>query len=149
MSQLPDTPLANFKTVRFGEIQNSPQQIIRMDRGVLGFEKRKLYTIIERPEDFPFKWLQSLNDPGLAFVIMDPLLFKPDYRIQISSAEAEIIKADDISKCIVFVIISVPTDPSQMTANLLGPIILNTEKRLATQVVLSDQEYSTRHRVIA
>ncbi|MBF0526272.1 MAG: flagellar assembly protein FliW [Deltaproteobacteria bacterium] len=149
MSQLPDTPLANFKTVRFGEIQYSPQQIIRMDRGILGFEKRKLYTIIERPEDFPFKWLQSLDDPGLAFVIMDPLLFKPDYRIQISSAEAEIIKADDISKCIVFVIISVPTDPSQMTANLLGPIILNTEKRLATQVVLSDQEYSTRHRVIA
>ncbi|MBF0477601.1 MAG: flagellar assembly protein FliW [Deltaproteobacteria bacterium] len=149
MSQLPDTPLANFKTVRFGEIQYSPEQIIRMDRGILGFEKRKLYMIIERPEDFPFKWLQSLDDPGLAFVIMDPLLFKPDYRIQISSAEAELIKANDIGKCIVFVIVSVPTDPSQMTANLLGPVILNTEKRLATQVVLSDQEYSTRHRVIA
>lgn len=134
-------------TTRFGEVEIAESEIYSFPEGILGFSDVKQYFILDNPKGGPFKWLQAVNPPSLAFVICDPLLFKPDYEVKIRVEDVTSIKLDDAAKGVVKVILTIPKEPSEMTANLLGPIILNAQAKLAKQVVLSEAQYSTRHRV--
>jgi flagellar assembly factor FliW len=134
-------------TSRFGEVAVEDSAAISFPEGVVGFPDARTFVIFDGPEGTPFKWLQSGNRPELAFVICDPLLFKPDYRIAVPAAELADLHLARIEDAVVSVILSIPSDPWRMTANLLGPVIFNAERRLGRQLVLSGTEYTTKHAV--
>lgn len=134
-------------TTRFGEIEVPENEIYYFPEGILGFSDVKQYFILDNPKGGPFKWLQAVKPPSLAFVICDPLIFKPDYKIKIKVEDVSSIKLDDSSKGIVLTILTVPKEPSEITANLLGPLIFNPQAKLAKQVVLGEAQYSTRFRI--
>ena len=137
-----------IQTTRFGEIAVSNEEVYFFPEGMLGFGAFKKYFTLENPTGGPFEWLQSINAPNLAFVICDPILFMPDYQIKVKSEELESIKLEDIADAIVRVVLVVPKGkPEKMTANLQGPIVFNTQEKLAKQVVLAGDKYGTRHRV--
>lgn len=138
------------KTTRFGELECQESQLLIFPEGLVGFPEHHRYVLLDIEGQEPFRWLQSLEEPGLAFVILDPRLFKPDYEVPINAGELEALEIADPSRALVLTIVTVPPDnPLEMTANLLGPLLINPERGLARQLVLAGSGHPTRHRVLA
>ncbi len=135
------------KTTRFGIVSVPDDSVFTFSSGLLGFPTEKKFAIISE-EGGPLKWMQSINTPELAFVICDPLLFAPDYQVKVKQEELASIGVTSIENTIVMVILVLKDDPNQITANLLGPLVLNTDTLQGKQLVLSDLEYSIRHKVL-
>lgn len=138
-----------LNTKYFGKIEIEEERIITFPDGVPGFEDSKEFVIIENPEDdIPFNWLQSIDNPNLAFVIINPFVFKSDYDFEIPDLvvkKLKIVEQKDIS---VYTIVVVPEDIDKMTANLSGPVIINVNKRLGKQIILDDKRYHTKHLIL-
>jgi len=135
-------------TTRFGELEISSDEVYYFPEGLLGFGSVKRYFTLANPTGGPFEWLQAVEPPNLAFVVCDPRVFKPEYEVKAKKEDLESIKIERLKDAIVRVILVIPKGhPERMTANLQGPIVFNVKARLAKQIVLPGEEYSTRHRV--
>ncbi|MGB5157871.1 flagellar assembly protein FliW [Desulfobacterium sp. N47] len=139
-----------IKTTRFGTIRVTKDKIIHMPFGMLGFSENKQFIMFRHKENSPFFWYQSVDDPALAFVITSPFMFMPDYKID----DDEVIKAmswdnigdDDLE---LYVVANIPKGkPEEMTANLIGPVLINIKNRQAVQMVISNTDYSHRFPIV-
>jgi len=139
------------ETKAFGPIEVDERQKIHFPSGILGFEDLKDYALMDAPQA-PFYWLQSLEMPEIAFVLIDPQVFRPDYRLEVDPAEMEEIGLDDGSaergEILVFAIITIPEEASQMTANLQGPIIINKDEKIGRQAISTNPRWQVRHGVL-
>jgi len=135
-------------TSRFGELDVTENLIVRMTKPVLGFEQLKRYVIVETPDFEPFKWFQSVDDPQVAFVIVNPLLFFPDYTIEVNPREIDELRVDNVRDINTYAIVTIPQEYTRMTANLQGPILVNTRTNLAKQLVLVNSTYRIKHLLI-
>jgi flagellar assembly factor FliW len=135
-------------TERFGEISIPENEVIFFTEGLLGFCDFKHYILIQEAAYEPFLWLQSVEDPALTFVIVDPSLFVPDYRVEIKQSELSALELKGLEDARVMVIVVLREDPSLITANLQGPIIINPLKSLGKQIVLLTDKYHTRHSIM-
>ena len=119
-----------------------------MVRGILGFDAFIRFIIVGMKGQEPFKWLQSLEDPDLAFLILDPHFFKPNYVIEINPKDLVILKAKKIDEIAIFVLVSIPSgQPALMSANLQAPIAINRINMNAVQLVLGESDYVTDHSI--
>lgn len=137
--------MTTVNTLRFGVVKVPDDKLITMERPILGFEQLTSFCLIDVPELAPFLWLQSTDDPAVAFLVVNPCVFYPSYRIEINPkeiAELRVAKAKNIET---YVIVSLADDPSQISVNLQGPILVNTENSLAKQLVLVNSQYQVRH----
>ncbi|MGB8657268.1 MAG: flagellar assembly protein FliW [Candidatus Zixiibacteriota bacterium] len=134
-----------YLTTRFGEIDLKESEVIDFPKGVLGFSQLTRYAILEQKESAPFKWLQSLEDPNVAFVIIDPVQFFPNFKLEIHEKEIEELNYASYSDLVTYAIVTVPQDPSLASADLLGPLVVNPKRRLAKQAVMSNSPYTTKH----
>jgi flagellar assembly factor FliW len=122
------------------------ESVVTVLGGVIGFPDLTRYVLVQRKNDQPFYWLQCLDDPTLALVLINPVLFQDDYRPQLPQGLAAELGEGEIS---LFSIVTIPPGrPEDMTANLLGPLAINTRTRRARQLVLDDRHYSHRHPII-
>ncbi len=137
-----------IRTARFGMIEVEDDQIINMPEGVIGFEDRKKFTLLNHSPDSPFKWFQSVDEPDLAFVIMDPFPFVPDYKVDINEADLKFLGAKDASQVLILAFVSIKQKTLAITANLMGPVVVNLESLIAKQLILSDSPYSSRHQIM-
>jgi flagellar assembly factor FliW len=135
-----------IETTRFGRIEVDGTKLITFRDGLLGFGDLKRYALIQTSPDPVFFWLQSVEEPALAFVVCDPLAFVPDYRAPIKAEELAALTMSDLDDCQVFVIVN--KVDGFLTANLQGPIVVGATSLLARQLVLSDRRYTTRHRLM-
>ena len=133
-----------LQTTRFGEIEIDNDKLIYFPEGLIGFEECKQYFMLYREENNCVWWLQSVQRPEVAFILTDPLNFIPDYEPILTSDDMRILQSADPTELDFSVILVVPDDPCEMTANLLGPIVVNTSKRIGIQVVLRDNRYSAK-----
>ena len=136
-----------IKTTRFGTIDIEEEKIIKMPFGILGFPDKKKFIILQHQENSPFFWYQSVDDPGLAFVITDPFLFIPDYKIDLEVTLKEMSwNGDGNSRYLnLFIVVNIPRGmPHKMTGNFIGPILVNDKVYQAVQIVLSDSPYTHR-----
>ena len=134
-------------TPRFGTVEVQDSDLITFPDGMLGFPQLKQYVMLDNPGGGPFKWLQSIEMPAIAFVVTDPLLFFPDYKVSIRREDLASINLKEADGGYVLVVVTVKPDVYESTANLSGPVILNVAERLARQIVLNDSNYHTRHRL--
>jgi len=133
-----------IKTTRFGII-TIEEKIITMPFGMLGFSDEKRFVILQHKEDSPFFWYQSVDDPMLAFVIMSPFLFKPDYNVDVENVLKEMSwnEEEKQNTLELYVVVNIPKGaPDKMTANLIGPILINNKIHQAVQMVISDSPYT-------
>lgn len=135
-------------TSRFGEIEINDNSIVSMPDGMLGFGEIKEYVLIQHNEGSPFLWYQAVHEPNLAFVIVDPFTFFPDYQVQLTKEDLEALKCENLTDLAVFAVVVIPENPENMTANLRGPIVINTENNIARQVVLTDGRYLPNQPII-
>lgn len=131
-------------TTRFGVLEIDDSSIIRMPRGPLGFEDQTDYCLVQHRPDTAFRWLQSIDEPALAFVVIDPAEFFPNYEIELTDADAEKLHLESESDAMVLVIANVAGNGREITANLAAPIVLNANELVGMQVVLQDTPYSVR-----
>lgn len=135
----------NIKTSRFGTITIEEEKIITMPFGMLGFPDVKRFVILQHKENSPFFWYQSVDDPTLAFVIMSPFLFKPDYTVDLENVLKEMSWSEEEKQenLELYVVVNIPKGaPNKMTANLIGPILINNKIYQAVQMVISDSHYT-------
>jgi len=135
-------------TKAYGMVEVNERQKITFPSGLFGFESLKDYVLLDA-EQKPFYWLQSLDEEKIAFVLIDPFLFRPDYEMDIDNEELVPIGITDPEKAVIFTIVTVPSDNSPMTANLQGPLVINRDSRLGVQAVLTDSRWKTKHDILA
>ena len=135
-------------TKPFGKIEVEEKQIIDFPDGILGFEFEKKFIILDSNEQSPFKWMQAYSEPDLAFVIIQPVDFLPEYDLVISHVDLESVNTKNVEDLLVFAIVTIPSDTSQMTANLQGPIIINPEKKVGRQVISLSDKYKVKHKIL-
>ncbi len=136
------------KTRPFGEIEIDERQIIDFPDGLLGFDYVKKFIILDSHEGSPFKWLQAFGEPDLAFVIIRPIDFMPEYELVISQADVEAVGAENEESLLVFAIVTIPANPKELTANLQGPVIVNRTKRIGRQVISLSEKYRVKHKIL-
>jgi flagellar assembly factor FliW len=134
-------------TKAYGPIDVDERQRIEFPYGILGFEKLKAYVLLDAPQQ-PFYWLQALDLVQVAFVLINPVIFRPDYTVAVPPEELEEIGIDDPQKMLTFAIVTIPQNPAEMTANLQGPIIINKETRVGRQSISTNPKWEVRHPVL-
>ena len=138
-----------IKTSRFGDIQADPTRILNFVSPILGFEAYTRYIILDHAPDSPFRWLQSVDNPDLAFVVTNPKLFGIPYEFAIDEKIVEQLEIKTAEDALVLTIVNIPQEnPGLMTANLLGPVVVNQHRVKAMQVILNDNVFSARTRLI-
>lgn len=137
-----------IKTARFGPLEIPEDKVITMRRPILGFENLERFCLIEREELAPFVWFQSTEEATVAFLVVNPAVFYPDYHIQVNPREIAELRIGDLKVVETYSIVTVPDDPAQISVNLQGPIVLNTENRLAKQLVLVNSDYEVQHNLM-
>ena len=84
------TEMVSFTTARFGEVSVPVAQILSFPRGLVGLPDATRFVFLHREEsDSPFFWMQSVEDPGLAFVVCEPQAFFPEYSVPLSPPDQE------------------------------------------------------------
>ena len=135
-------------TTRFGEIEIADSTIINFPTGLLGFPKFHKFALIDLDENSPLKWLQSTEEPSLAFVITNPNLFMTEYAIDATRKDLEDISVEHAHDVIVMVLVTVPKNPSFMTANMKGPILINTTNNQGKQLIVDNPDYEIKYRLL-
>ena len=135
-------------TKAYGPIDVNEKQKILFPSGLFGFESVKDYVMLDA-EQQPFFWLQSTESAAVAFIMISPFLFKPDYELDLGDEELSDIGLSSPEAALVFSIVTIPPDGGPMTANLQGPIVINRDTRLGKQVILNDPRWKTKHDVMA
>lgn len=126
------------RTMLFGDIEIEDEYKIRFTSPILGFEEEKEFVLIKEQEDSPFYWLQSLKTPELAFLLADPFVFFPEYVVELD----ESYKDKNIA---IYVIVSLNENFKLSTANLVAPIVVDVDTKEASQIILENSPYTTRH----
>ena len=135
-------------TKAFGLIDLDEKQKVTFPQGLLGFESYKDYVIFDA-EHQPFYWLQSIEVQEIAFILINPFLFRRDYEINLSNEEQSEISLSSPENALIFVIVTIPQDGGPMTANLQGPIVVNKINMTAMQAILTDNKWRTKHDIIS
>jgi flagellar assembly factor FliW len=139
--------MMQVNTSRFGSLAIQEEALLTFPSGLIGFPECTRYVILDHDREVPFKWLQSVDDGTLAFVVMDPLLFKPDYQLVLEPQEIAELDASGEEEVVVLVLLTIPaSDPRSVTANLRGPIVISQRSRRGKQVILRE-EWPTQYRL--
>jgi flagellar assembly factor FliW len=134
-------------TKAYGLIDVDERQKITFPMGLYGFESFKDYILLDA-ERQPFYWLQSIEVEQIAFILVNPFLFRSDYEVDINDEDLKDIDLSGPEKALIFSIVTIPGDGSPMTANLQGPLIINRESRFGRQAVLTDPRWKTKHDIM-
>ncbi len=131
----------------YGPIEVDERQKIYFPSGILGFENLKYYVLLDAKQQ-PFYWLQSMDVVEIAFVLIDPAVFRPDYKLDVTKEELEEIGIKNKQDILCFAIVTIPENLSAMTANLQGPIIINRSTRVGRQSINTDPKWKVRHSIM-
>ena len=140
-----------YETARFGSVDIQAGDVLLFPEALYGFDQEKEFILLPLDPSInsPMEWLQSLRTPELAFIVTDPFLFVPQYKMVLNDDEKHQLKVDSTESVMIRVIVTIPKVHTKMTANLVAPLVINQKNRLAKQIVLTNAEYDTKHRLIS
>ena len=136
-----------INTKIFGEIEISEDKVITIQDGIIGFPDLKRFALLhdeERGDRAGIHFLQSLEEPGFAMPVMNPLDVKPDYDPEVDDELLAVAGRITPENLLVLVTVSIPGDLTKMSVNLQGPFILNIEERRGCQLILDNGSYPVR-----
>ena len=133
------------KTPNFGEIEVPAENVIYFDEGIPGFPRIHKFAILQFDHLKPFQYLQSLDDPPIALLVVNPFLLHPAYKFELGDADMGDLKTEKPEEVLVLAVATIPEDASEATLNLMAPILINLKQRCGKQVILLDSHYSVRY----
>ncbi|MGP1594377.1 MAG: flagellar assembly protein FliW [Treponema sp.] len=135
-------------TKALGKIALDEAQVISLSEGFYGFENYHRFALIDA-EQKPFIWIQSLDEASLAFIAIDPFIFRPDYELDIDDELLKPLEIASPSDVVVLALVTIPTDGGAITANLQGPLIINKKNKRAMQFAAGGEKWKTKHDIVA
>ncbi len=134
-----------MQTKSFGIIEVDTEDIISFPEGILAFEHLDSYIMLDTRKGQSFKWLQSMAEPNIAFLIVNPYDLIPDYNPILSNEALSIVQTSKHVELLAYCIVTIPaTKPNDLTVNLQGPIMINPKEKLAAQFIGESDSYSIR-----
>lgn len=131
----------------YGEVTVEERQLLRFPSGLFGFERMEHFALLDSTAP-PFLWLQSLDDPGLAFILVNPYLVVREYVLDIDPLELREIGDPPEEDLLVFAIVTIAQEENRVSCNLQGPVIINRRARLGRQAISLDSRWSIRHSLL-
>ena len=128
-------------TERFGELDVPEDRVLSFPDALPGFPEAYTFVLVNVPDSDVYFWIQSLDDPALAFLCAIPWEFFPDYAPEVPDDEQEMLGLTSEDDAMVLCLLTVQREDETITANLLGPLVINQQTRLGRQVVLYGDEY--------
>ncbi len=128
---------------RFGEIEFDPEKTIHFPQGMIGFEDLRKFVVIPAKKPGPLFWIQSIEDPAVAFVVSDPTQFFLDYQVAPDRLEREKLQLGEADECFILSVVTIHPDRT-VTFNLAAPVLYAPATNRALQVILENGRYSTR-----
>lgn len=131
----------------FGEIDIADDKLITFENGIIGFPDLKRFALIhdgDKGDDAGIRFLQSIEEPGFAMPVMDPLAVKPDYDPEVNDELLAGVGKISPDNMLVLVTVSVPGDLTKMSVNLQGPFVINVEEHKACQVIVENGDYPVK-----
>lgn len=129
---------------RFGVVEIDDDRVLSFPDGLLGFPDARRFALVDSHDTGTYFWLQSVDDPALAFLTVAPWAFFPDYEPDIPRMDEEALGLASPADVMVLCILTVQREHKMITANLLGPLVINSRSRVGRQVVLADSGYPVR-----
>ena len=129
-------------------IQVDGQDVLLFPDGLVGCPSWQRFVLLDENEDDPIKFLQSLDDPNICFLATDPHHVDPGYRIRPAEADLEVLEIEDLDQAVLMCTLRIWENEEKITANLLGPLVINPRTRQGRQIVLADSPYSAQHPVV-
>ena len=131
-----------IESEQLGAVEIDESKVLSFPDGLLGFPDVTRFALVDAGDDGTYFWLQSLDDPQLAFLAAVPWAFFPDYAPELSESDQATLSLGDAHDAIVLCLLTIRDDA--VTANLLGPLVVNAVTRHGRQIVLGDSDYPTR-----
>lgn len=139
----------NIKTTKFGDVDVSEDSLIEFISPVIGFDGSLKYALLPHSEDSPFTWLQSVDEPDVSFIIIQAFDFFPEYAPDVDDADLAEIDVKSREDFIIVLLVTIPENFKEMTANLVAPVIINKSNRKARQVIIRNfDKYSTKEKIL-
>lgn len=129
-----------------GAVEVDERQVLSFPQGLFGFEQHHEFALLDARQP-PFYWLQSTAQQQVAFVLLDPLVFRPDYSLDVDESELAEIGVETGTDALCFAIVTIPDTVNEMTANLQGPVVVNRDTRVARQFISHNPAWQVRHGV--
>jgi flagellar assembly factor FliW len=142
------TTVTQLLGTRFGAIDFLDEDVVSFPDGLIGFSWLKSFVLLSHKPDSPFRWLQSVDEPAIAFLLTDPNAYLESFSPEITPTDVKALRLSPTTAHLVYTTASIPGgEIEEMTLNLAAPIVLNLEERIGRQVVLEGDAYNIRHRV--
>lgn len=125
----------------FGEVEIADDKIITMETGMIGFPDMRKFALIydeEKGSKTTVRWFQSMDDPQVAFPVMDPTVIKPDYNPMVSDEILAPLGDLNDDNSFILVTLTVPSKIEEMSINLKAPIVINIENNKGVQLIVED-----------
>ena len=131
--------MITFRTGQFGEFEVAEETVLTFPSGVVGFPAVQKFVVLDVADDCQYQWFQAVEEPDLAFVIIDIHLLDPEFRVEISDeglVELEVSQTDPV---LILAVVTIPSGkPEQATANLRAPLVVNLRTRKGKQLILHE-----------
>jgi flagellar assembly factor FliW len=134
--------MTRIKT-RFGEVEYQPEHLLTFPSGLIGFPNLRGFVVMPNRKEGPLFWIQSVDDPDIAFVLTDPTNFFPNYAVRPEAAELRLLGIDAEDECHAIAVVTVPPDLN-ITLNLSAPILFAPKSNRAVQIIVEDSPYGTK-----
>lgn len=129
---------------RFGTFAAAEHDVIQIPGGVPAFEACTRYVLVSGPDIQPFNCLQGLDPPAPSFLVIDPRIVAPEYRLQLSPMDYRRLEAIDGESLLCLAIVQVgATNPP--IVNLRAPIVVNPRRMVAIQALPHESAYRHDH----
>ncbi|OEU54987.1 MAG: flagellar assembly protein FliW [Desulfuromonadales bacterium C00003096] len=129
---------------RFGEIEYLPENLLHFPKGLIGFENLRDFIIMPNKKEGPLFWIQSVDDPQIAFVMTDPSNFFLEYQVAATPADRTKLGIGEKDEVYCLSVVTVPPD-RKITLNLMAPVLYAPSSNRALQTILEKSPYTTRH----
>lgn len=138
--------IINIITSRFGPLAITEDKIINFVQGMPGFQRLRRFILIDHDAEGMFKWLQAVDDPTVAFLLTNPNSYKPDYMVPIRKNDIETLGIRSASALVTLVMVCISSD-NEMSLNLKGPVLFNSDNMKAMQFIIDREDYLTHYAI--
>ncbi len=129
-------------------VEWTEDQVIHFPNGLPGFEDARKFIIMSVPEHQPFHWMECVDEINIRFAVINPLSFRPDYQPKIKKEEIASLDIGDPKELLLYVIVTLRQPLVESTANLMGPLFINIREKVGKQIIIENDAYSLRERII-
>jgi flagellar assembly factor FliW len=132
---------------RFGTLALDPARLITLPSGLLGFADCRRFALADLPDpQGPFKLLQSVDEPELAFLVLpiDPRT-GPIARSDLELACEELRFDWQALAVLALVTVRPEAEAVHFSINLKAPLLIDTGRQVGRQHVFAGEAYPLRY----